>query len=271
MAGDVPSLTLRPIGFARTPFGEKVQAPRQPRAAEGVRGRIDLLPGQGFEDALSDLEGWDFIWVIFWLHRAEGWRPKVLPPRSEVKRGLFATRSPHRPCPLGLSAVRLLGVEGLTLHVSDVDMLDGTPVLDIKPYVPWTDALPQARTGWLAPLSPPDGETPADPEPGFAVRYEEPAATQLDWLRDTHGVDLRPGIERVLVLGPQPHAYRRIRPDGDAMRLAVKDWRVRFRVDGRTLTVTDVLTGYRPRELWGEGGEHLDVHRAFAERFGPRG
>ena len=83
--------------------------------------------------------------MLFWFDRNEGWRPKVLPPRSRSgRKGVFATRSPHRPNPLGLSAVRLERVDGLTLHVSDVDMLDGTPVLDIKPYVAYTDAIADA-------------------------------------------------------------------------------------------------------------------------------
>ena len=86
-----------------------------------------------FEHALSNLAEWQYIWVLFWFDRNEGWRPKVLPPRSRSgRKGVFATRSPHRPNPLGLSAVRLERVDGLTLHVSDIDMLDGKHVIDIK-------------------------------------------------------------------------------------------------------------------------------------------
>src|SRR5262244_267842 len=121
------SLTLVPIGVARTPFTERVAAPRQPYAAPSVPGTIELLPDRHFEDALSDLEGWDYLWVIFWFHLNRGWRPKVLPPRSEKKRrGVFATRSPHRPNPIGLSVVKLERIEGLRLHVRNVDMVDGT-------------------------------------------------------------------------------------------------------------------------------------------------
>ena len=123
----------------------KVEAARQPRASGGAAGSIELLPGRNFEHALCDLAEWQYIWVLFWFDRNEGWRPKVLPPRSRSgRKGVFATRSPHRPNPLGLSAVRLERVDGLTLHVSDVDMLDGTPVLDIKPYVAYTDAIADA-------------------------------------------------------------------------------------------------------------------------------
>ena len=164
-------ITLTPIGVVRTPFADRVSAPRQPCAAGGARGTIELLPGRDFEHALSDLEGWDRIWVVFAFHLNPpgAWRPKVLPPRSAGKRrGVFSTRSPHRPNPIGLSVVRLDGVAGLSLHVRDVDMIDGTPVLDLKPYVPYADAFPDARTGWLEPLAPGDaggGPSRATPSP----------------------------------------------------------------------------------------------------------
>lgn len=129
-------LTVEPIGYVRCALAAKAEAARQPRASGGAPARIELMPGRNFEHALSDLGCWQYIWVLFWFDRNDGWRPKVLPPRSRSgRKGVFATRSPHRPNPLGLSAVRLERVEGLTLHVSDVDMLDGTPVLDIKPVL----------------------------------------------------------------------------------------------------------------------------------------
>ena len=147
--GVLEPLVLKPIGFAHTPFSERASAPRQPYAAEGARGTIELLPNCDFEHALSDLDAWDHIWVIFWFHLNAGWRPKVLPPRSQKRRGVFATRSPHRPNPIGLSVVELEAIDGLTLKIRNVDLLDGTPVLDIKPYVPTFDAIAAERTGWL--------------------------------------------------------------------------------------------------------------------------
>jgi tRNA (adenine37-N6)-methyltransferase len=257
-----PALTVTPIGFARTPFRERSEAPRQPRAAADVAGTIELRPGQGFEHALCDLEQWDRLWVLFWFHLNQGWRPKVLPPRSATRRGVFSTRSPHRPNPLGLSVVRLERVEGLVLHVRDVDLIDGTPVLDIKPYVAYADAHPDAKSGWL------EAGAADDPAPGFTIAWAELADTQAAWLLETHGVDLRGPASRVLSLGPQPHPYRRIRAEGDVMRLAVKDWRLSFSVEGRQVTIQSISSGYRERELWGEGGHAPDAHRAFVERFG---
>ena len=202
---------MRPIGFVRTPFKERAEAPRQPYAAEGVRGTIELLPNARFEHALEDLETWDHIWVIFWFHLNASWRPKVLPPRSEKRRGVFATRSPHRPNPIGLSVLVLEAVEGLTLKVRNVDILDGTPVLDIKPYVPFADAIPSAKTGWL---------DPRDPAPAFEVAWSALATEQARWLARSHRIDLVAPVTQALALGPEPQPYRRIKRRGNGYRLA---------------------------------------------------
>jgi len=251
----VNELVCRPIGFVRSPFRERAEAPRQASAARDARGTIELLPGRDFEHALADLELWPYLWVIFWFHLNEGWRPKVLPPRSAKKRGVFATRAPYRPNPLGLSVVKLEKVDGLVLHVSALDMLDATPVLDLKPYVPYADALTDAQGGWL--------ETGLDPQPGFEVDIAERAAHELAYLRESWNIELEASIRRVLALGPQQHAYRRIRRVGDEFVLAVKDFRARFTVDGRRIVVHAITSGYRPRELATNSAAELDAHRAF--------
>jgi tRNA-Thr(GGU) m(6)t(6)A37 methyltransferase TsaA len=150
------AFTARVIGHVRSPYTERFGTPRQPTVTEqtledrAVDATIELLPGHNFEQALGDLAGFEYIWVIAWLHLNEDWKPTVIPPRGpKVRRGLFATRSPHRPNPIGLSALRLLRIEGRTLHVRGIDLIDLTPVLDIKPYVPYADAFPGAKSGWL--------------------------------------------------------------------------------------------------------------------------
>ncbi|MEM6519453.1 MAG: tRNA (N6-threonylcarbamoyladenosine(37)-N6)-methyltransferase TrmO, partial [Cyanobacteria bacterium P01_C01_bin.70] len=100
--------------------------------------------------ALKDLEGFDYVWVIAWLHLNQHWNPTVLPPRGpRVRRGTLATRAPHRPNPIGLSAARIRRVAAAVIHIEGIDFLDRTPVLDIKPYVPYCDAWPQARAGYV--------------------------------------------------------------------------------------------------------------------------
>ena len=102
-----------------------------------------------FADALDDIEGFERVWLIYWMDRVVAFQPRVVPYRDTREHGLFATRSPCRPNPIGLSVVRLLSREAGVLHVADVDMLDGTPLLDIKPYVPEFDAHPSAKAGWF--------------------------------------------------------------------------------------------------------------------------
>ncbi|MBS0580119.1 MAG: tRNA (N6-threonylcarbamoyladenosine(37)-N6)-methyltransferase TrmO [Proteobacteria bacterium] len=263
-------LVLEPIGYVHAAATTRVQAARQPRAAQGVPARIELLPGRHFEHALADLARWERIWVLFWFHRNPGWRPKVLPPRSTTgRKGVFSTRSPHRPNPIGLSVVRLERIEGLVLHVRDADMLEGTPVLDLKPYVAYTDAHPQAGDGWLAD-QPPAG-TPPDPVPAYDIRFAPLAQQQVEWIETHAGLALGERVRATLTLGPQPHPYRRIRREPAGLQLAVKEWRVRFRVEGRVVHVTAVDSGYRPAQLTpARADPALGVHRAFIDRW-PRG
>ncbi|HEY3820469.1 MAG TPA: tRNA (N6-threonylcarbamoyladenosine(37)-N6)-methyltransferase TrmO [Polyangiaceae bacterium] len=253
---------FEPIGVVRSPFTERAEAPRQAAAARDVAGRIELLAGRGFEDGLEGLDGWEYAWVVFVFHRnveeGRGWKPKVRPPRAEAKVGVFATRSPHRPNPIGMSAVRIERVEGLVVHVRDLDLLDGTPVLDLKPYVPYADARPDAKSGWLE---------VKDPRAVWEVSFSPEAREQLSWLR-ARGVDLEAGIAATLALGPQPHAYRRIRKHGDGMRLALKEWRVDFEVEGKGIAVRGLRSGYRPKELAHAAPPALAVHREYEAKFG---
>jgi tRNA-Thr(GGU) m(6)t(6)A37 methyltransferase TsaA len=259
------TLTLEPIGYVRTSLATKVEAARQPRAASGATGRIELLPGKHYEHALADLDSWEYIWVLFWFDRNVGWRPKVLPPRSRSgRKGVFATRSPHRPNPLGLSAVRLERVDSLTLYIGEVDILDGTPVVDIKPYVAYTDALVDAHGGWLA-----DDAAPRDPIPAFHVRWDDAPAEQAAWVEARTQLPLRARANATLTLGPEPHPYRRIRRNGDDLVLAVKEWRVRFSVADRLVRVHEIASGYRAAQFAAGSvrSADLDAHREFRARW----
>lgn len=138
---------LTTIGIARTPFEHRRDAPCQPGIQTGANGSIEVA--SEFAQCLHDLEGFDRVWVLYIFDRNQGWRPKVRPPRDTKKRGLFATRGPHRPTPIGMVAARLVRVEGLTLHLGDLDLLNGTPVVDIKPYLRFVDSFPNASAGWV--------------------------------------------------------------------------------------------------------------------------
>ena len=268
MARDLPrsssgdydlKLTLDPIGIVRTGFAEKDEAPRQAVVADAVDAVIELFPGRNLEHATEDLAGWERIWVIFWFHQNPGWRPKVLPPRSTTgRKGVLATRSPHRPNPLGLSAVRLLRVEGLRLHVQGVDMIDGTPVLDIKPYVPYSDAFADSGSGWLE---------QKDPLPDYVVEFSADADAQLQWILVHGGPDLRVRATQVLQLGAQPHPYRRIRALAGGWVLAIKDWRLHFTAEEQSIRVLRVQSGYRESQLQADASSAKAapmLHREYA-------
>ena len=150
-------LCLHTIGIIHSPFKEKFGVPRQPGLVEGNIGQIELLAPWNREEALQGLEGFSHIWALFIFHQAikadEDWRPTVRPPREGAKRqGVFATRSPYRPNPIGMSVLGYHGWEKkngkLYLNVSDLDLIDGTPIIDIKPYLPYADSLPDALGGF---------------------------------------------------------------------------------------------------------------------------
>lgn len=142
---------LRIIGRARTPFRRREDAPHQPVAAPDTEGVIEIAPE--YREGLADLHTFDRIWLIFVFDRSEGWKLRVKPPRGGPKRGIFATRGPHRPSQIGLTSVALKSVDianGLVV-VQGIDLLDETPILDIKPYLRMVDAWPEASHGWIEP------------------------------------------------------------------------------------------------------------------------
>ena len=141
------NISYRPIGTIHSPFKDVEGVPIQPAAASGIRGFVDVLPE--FVEGLRDLHGFSHIVLLYHFHRVQRSRLIVTPFLDSHPRGVFATRAPTRPNPIGLSVVRLLRVEQSILHVENVDIIDGTPLLDIKPYVPEFDHYAADRVGWL--------------------------------------------------------------------------------------------------------------------------
>lgn len=139
--------TYRPIGIVRSPFRDPVGMPIQPAGARGIQGTVELL--EEYRDGLFDIEHFSHLIVLYALHKCQGFSLRVTPFLDTREHGIFATRSPKRPNAIGLSVVRLQRVDGNRIHIEDVDILDGTPVLDIKPYVPLFDACPDAQAGWF--------------------------------------------------------------------------------------------------------------------------
>ncbi len=154
MTDESSRFTFRPIGVIYSPYGRRIDAPHQGTVVEGTQtgeaANASLEIAEWLDEkSLQDLEGFERVWLIFVFHASEGWKTSVKPPRGGPKRGVLATRSPHRPNAIGLSAVELVAVDGRTLHLRGIDLLDGTPVLDVKPYIPYADAFPDAKAGWI--------------------------------------------------------------------------------------------------------------------------
>jgi len=142
-------IKLTPIGIIHSPFRQATGTPVQPSAAKGVEGAVEVF--EEYAAGLKDLAGFERIWLLYWFDRAEVEAPALIvkPYLDNTRRGVFATRAPVRPNPIGLSSVHLLRIQRNKLDIRDVDILDGTPLLDIKPYVPQFDIFRVARSGWL--------------------------------------------------------------------------------------------------------------------------
>lgn len=140
-------IIYKPIGVIRTPFKSPVGVPIQPSAGKGIKGLVEIFPE--YTEGLKDLEGFSHIILIYHFHLVKKFSLKVIPYMDNEYRGVFATRAPARPNPIGISVVRLVKIEGNKLYIEDVDIVDGTPLLDIKPYVPEFDYRPEVKIGWL--------------------------------------------------------------------------------------------------------------------------
>jgi tRNA-Thr(GGU) m(6)t(6)A37 methyltransferase TsaA len=159
MSSDI--LHVKPIGMIHSPFQNAGGVPIQPVFARGIQGSVEVRPE--YVEALADLDGFERIWLLYWFDRAAAFKPRVTPYLDSRAHGLFATRAPSRPNPVGLSCVRLLAIEGNVLRVGEVDILDNTPLLDIKPYATRFDHFDVARQGWLDAT----GKKPGRSDPRF--------------------------------------------------------------------------------------------------------
>ena len=147
MEKKIENIVYRPIGIIHTPFKEVENMPIQPSGAAGMHGTVDLYPE--FAEGLKDLEGFSHLILLYHFHESRGHKLIVTPFLDSEPRGVFATRAPKRPNPIGLSIVRLVRIRGSTLDIENMDILDGTPLLDVKPYVPEFDYQEDCRIGWL--------------------------------------------------------------------------------------------------------------------------
>lgn len=260
-----PALHVEPIGFLRSGKRTKFALPHQPIGNDAERNVVELLPGKQFEQAVRDLEGFERIWLVSWFHRNRNWKPQVLPPRGKPqKRGVFATRSPHRPNPIGLTPVELLRVEKRRLVVGEVDLVDGTPILDIKPYLPANDSFPGSRAGWVDEL-----EREQRAAPRFRVVVSALAEAQDAFLCEAWGIEVLQRAVRALAVDPTPHRTRRIRRVGEELLMSCGAWRVYFTVAGEVVDVRRIEPGY-PHAYLVDPAKTRIADRAAQLAFGAR-
>lgn len=234
MTGSLPPIPVTPIGVIRSVFTDRFGIPRQPNLVTAAEARLILLPPYDREEALDGLDGFSHIWLLFLFHTCvgAGWRPKVRPPRLGGRRkiGVFASRAPYRPNPIGLSAVEYLGfdrtTDGLTLRLRGVDMLDGTPVLDIKPYLRYADAIPTASAGFA------DAPPCADQQ----VLFTNEAQSQLLRFDPDGARQLQRLIVQTLRLDPRP-GYMDRYPDRTEFAMRLADLEIGWRQTDRAALV----------------------------------
>lgn len=237
--------TFEAIGYVQSTYKQRFGIPHQAGVSQGLTAFVQLNPLADYKTALKGLETFSHIWLLFVFHEHGGhkWKPSIRPPRlgGNKKVGLFASRSPHRPNPIGMSAVKLHAIdldhpEGPRLHISEVDLLDGTPILDIKPYIPLADCMSEANAGW------------ADiPIKRYTVQVSELAQQEMTEISLQLGEDFQARAISMLELDPRPAFQKRkipvekIENNGKKFGLSVLNYDVKYEILNDGFLITRVL------------------------------
>ncbi len=262
-------MVMEPIGYFKTNAIYKSETPRQSVFDNAPAGIIDLLPGFDFETALRDLDGFERLWIIFQFHKNSTWRPTTAPPvgaPGKKRVGVFASRSPYRPNPIGLSCVRLLRIERLKLFIGESDLLNETPILDIKPYIPEADAFPAAKAGWV--------DLQADDV--WNVQIAEIAKAQNDFLLTCQAPDILAVSRLQLSHAPLNHSRKRVKILQSIPHtgiFAFRTFRILFRFNEleKEIFIESIHSGYSEQELniSDDPYDDKEIHRNFLKAFPP--
>jgi tRNA-Thr(GGU) m(6)t(6)A37 methyltransferase TsaA len=263
-------IIIKPIGILHSELRYRYETPRQGILAGKKISIIELNPNRNFEQAVKDLDGFERIWVLYQFHLNENWKPLVTPPRHTRKKvGVFASRAPYRPNRIGMSAVKLEKIEGLKIFVSESDILDGSPVIDIKPYLPYSDSFPEAATGWVK----------SGLENIYDVQFYSMALEQCEWLKKNASINLANFARLQLEFNPTDSSRKRIsesKEDGADKKilyiLAYRTWRISYTVDEerRNVRIGSINTGYSVKELGDTADDKYQdkpLHKKFREQF----
>lgn len=259
MEKTVVPITLNPIAIFRTSKTRPQEAARQALYdTTSTEAFVEFVPGFNTEQALRGLETCSHIWVIFQFHQnSSSWNPVVTPPRGP-RIGVLASRSPYRPNALGLSALEIDRIEKNRIYVKHHDLLEGSPILDVKPYHPQADSFPHARLGWL------------ESEPEFQIEWSPVSLEQLRFLQDRGLKELRNFCEQQLAYEPLNADKKRLydRTENSAV-LASRTWRVVFTVQAQKVRIESLFSGYKNTELEDSQDPYGDknLHREFTQAF----
>ena len=257
-------MNFEPIGLFHSRSVYKFDAPRQ-GLYDGASGFIVLDKHKNFEAALDDIDGFERLWIIFSFHLNSNWKPKTSPPVAPENRrfGVFATRSPYRPNMIGLSCVKLANRSGLTLNLEETDLLDGTPILDIKPYIPEIDSFPNAAAGWRDNVK----------KDAYKVIFTEPAINKAHFIGTHSEVEIENFCRIQLAYDPLSDKRKRIEKiSGSLYSIGCRTWKIFYSCDNtaKTVTVSDVFSNYTADELRENTPDKYadkDVHRLFNTFF----
>ena len=261
-------INLQPIGTVHSDLVYRYETPRQGVLAGNNVSYIQLETQKNFEQAVKLLDGFERIWVIYIFHLNENWKPMVTPPRHTRKKvGVFATRSPHRPNRIGMSCVRLEKVEGLKIFISESDILDGSPVLDIKPYLPYSDSFPESKTGWVK----------KNIEEIYEVVFDFASDTQCMWLKEEANINLFNFARLQLEFNPTDISRKRITKvvnngsGADQFILAYRTWRIHYKINEneRSVVIKEIRSGYDADEMLSKEDKYGDkkLHMTFLAKF----
>lgn len=238
-------LTFSPIGFLSSNLKHRYETPRQGVLAKGSTAIINLNPKNNFDQAVKDLEGFDRIWIIYQFHLNKNWKPLVMPPRHARKKvGVFATRAPYRPNQIGLSCVKLEKVDGLKIFISESDILDGSPILDIKPYLPYSDSFLNSKTGWVK----------SNFNEQFNVSFNIKSKRTAEKLKSEKDINLFDYTRIQLEFNPSDLSRKRItkikseNTGKENFVLSYQDWQIHYLVDETKKKITISNITFYPRK-----------------------
>lgn len=249
-----------PIGCFHCDSRYRFETPRQGVFADNS-GWIQLEDDPRLVDACRDLEGVDRFWILFCFHLNSGWRPFVHPPIAPGRRriGVFATRAPYRPNPIGISCVKLEQVEGRKIHIRNFDLLDGTPILDIKPYSADIDSFPDARIAWLD----------AARVDSWQIEFTGPAQEKMEWLRRNGAPDMENFCQVQLTTDPFNVRRKRVERLADgSFEIGCRTWKLHFTAEEspHLLRIDNIRSNYSASELLPDAPDPYgdkEIHRKF--------